>query len=256
VYVDPSWSPNGRLIAFTSAGSGPDDLFVMRADGTRVRQLTHAAGAGGASMPAWSSDSRTIAFDYGYDGIWVVNVDGTGLRPILRHGCCAAWSPGGRRLAYARGGEIEPASIYVARPDGTGAQVVASPPENHSLTTPTWSPDGQKLAFDIGQASDLGFNVRKQLGIISRYGGPITKIAAGTDPFEPDWSRDGRRIVFSDQFREVAVLDLRTRKVRRLRPGQHPSWSPGASTIVFSTVRGGIYAMNADGSHVRRLLPK
>jgi Tol biopolymer transport system component len=263
-YWDPDWSPDGRQIAFVGRGGSPGDLFVMNADGTGLRQLTHSSYAGqnyGARQPAWSPDGKRIVFGYGYSGMSVINVDGTGLRPFLTKPELvfgAAWSPRGKKIAFAGGGELNGMSIYVVNPDGTHRTLVARRPSNsYSYVGPTWSPDGQRMAFTIGPAPDTG-NRDTSLGLISRYRGKVTRIARGHYPVDADWSPKGGQIVFSDwgSFEpRLALLSLATRKVRALGPGWHPRWSPDGRSIAFARA-GRIWVMNADGSGARALSPK
>src|SRR4029077_14212293 len=55
----PSWSPDGRQIAFARVRAGNMEVYVMNADGSGRRKLT----SGDAGAPAWSPDARRIAFE-------------------------------------------------------------------------------------------------------------------------------------------------------------------------------------------------
>ena len=71
----------------------------------------------------------------------------------------------------------------------------------------------------------------------------------------PAWSHDGRRIVFSNALKQIAVVDLDTGKLVRLRAGQKPVWSPNDRRIVYEGPHGWIFVMNANGAHVRQQTP-
>jgi Tol biopolymer transport system component len=122
----PVWSPDGRRIAFTRprgrAGS-PTDIYVMNADGSGTRRLTH--NARGGAEPAWSPDGRKIAFQGTRDGnreIYVMNADGSNQRNLTRNPAKddrPSWSPDGRRIAFVsdRDGRLE---AHVMNADGSG----------------------------------------------------------------------------------------------------------------------------------------
>ena len=110
--ADPAWSPDGTRIAYDyrRPGSAVRELYVMKSDGTGVRQLTRLRQA--SLLPAWSPDGTRIAFQsnvrLGHDEIYTIGVDGSGLRQVTRSGTDAiqpAWSPEGS-LSYARDGAI------------------------------------------------------------------------------------------------------------------------------------------------------
>src|SRR6266581_1015465 len=56
----PTWSPDGKRIAFTSNRDGNTEIYVMRADGTGQTNLTNDPGADDEA--AWSPDGTKIAF--------------------------------------------------------------------------------------------------------------------------------------------------------------------------------------------------
>jgi Tol biopolymer transport system component len=271
-FDDPAWSPNGRQIAFTSNQTDPTrffpDVWVMNADGSSMRRLTDGPAdcpndPCGRAHPTWSSDGTRVAYQ-AYAWIDVVNVDGTGHRRLWTSGnngsgaCCPAWSPGGRRIAFTVGGEGIPAQLWVMNANGTATRRLARAPDGYGYTSPTWSPAGRWIAFSLlrephplkyGEATGM-------LGIIRSDGkGQIRKLKAGSAPWMPAWSHDGRKIAFSDVLKRIAILNIETGKVVRLRAGQKPSWSPNDSRIAYEGPHGGIFVINVDGSHVRELTP-
>ena len=96
----PSWSPDGRKIAFVSAQGG-SEIFVMDADGSNQAQLTKNSTQD--SRPRWSPDGRSIVFT---SDAWVsmINAEGTGERRLIQ-GLYPAWSPDGSKIAFQRLGE-------------------------------------------------------------------------------------------------------------------------------------------------------
>jgi Tol biopolymer transport system component len=153
---DPRWSPDGRAILFTAVspvqppwgGAAPyRDVYVMNADGSGQRKLTHTPEAAEFG-PAWSPDGQQIAFSRlgppGEVRIVVMNADGGGKRavtPMFAHTgdgwitVTAAWSPHGRRIAFDAHDVI-----YLVNADGSGLRRLAQ-----NATFESWSPDGRKL---------------------------------------------------------------------------------------------------------------
>ena len=85
----PSWSPDGKRIAFVSTrdGWGNSNIYVMDADGSNQQRLTD--GPNGDRYPSWSPDGQRIAFASIRDGnvmpeIYVMNADGSNQRRLTR----------------------------------------------------------------------------------------------------------------------------------------------------------------------------
>jgi Tol biopolymer transport system component len=119
--IDPTWSPDGSMIAFASSRAGKRQLFVANANGKNVEQVTDLSNMGGRS--SWSPDGTKLAFYRGPEGdrnIYTINIDGTGLQKLTNGGdnLGPTWSPDGNWIAFTsfRDGNNE---IYIMRPDGS-----------------------------------------------------------------------------------------------------------------------------------------
>jgi Tol biopolymer transport system component len=109
----PSWSPNGRWIAFFSEGRRlPYRIWRLTVATKRVTQLT--SGSPAAAYPSWSPDSRRIAYTLGAR-VAVMDADGSHKHVLRLFGARPHWSPDGRWLVYVANGDL-----FKARPDGSG----------------------------------------------------------------------------------------------------------------------------------------
>ena len=102
----PSWSPDGKQIAFCSNRRGNMNIFVMNADGSDVRRLT--SNEANDIVPAWSPDGKQIAFTSPHESgnAFVMNADGTQESPLIVRGRPVAWSPDGQSLLIENDGQL------------------------------------------------------------------------------------------------------------------------------------------------------
>jgi TolB protein len=144
---DPTWSPDGRRIAFADIGG----IFVMNADGQDWTSVTD--GPADDSNPDWSPVGPQIAFDSSrdlWDGdIYLVDANGspmTNLTDSAPLDSNPSWSPDGRRIAFMRKRNRHvQARLFVMDADGSSQTNLRAIGDAYSR--PSWSPDGATLAY-------------------------------------------------------------------------------------------------------------
>jgi Tol biopolymer transport system component len=129
----PDWSPDAKLIAFsTTRSAGGETIHIVRPSGRGLRDLTTGSFQCAQEGAAWSPDGRRIAYD-GHSGdgnwaVWVMNRDGTAraqlTNPTLVEPAgsggdyMGAWSPDGKQIVYSSG-QFSGRELYVMDADGS-----------------------------------------------------------------------------------------------------------------------------------------
>jgi Tol biopolymer transport system component len=226
---NPSWSPDGTLIAFragTPSDFGHTVIEVVGPGGGRPRPVVRTGPSPGeAGRPAWSPDGRRIAFAT-YRGVMIVDVGGGGLRhvvqyqgPLACYDVMPSWSPDGGQIVFAVQCDGGALGLWVINPDGSGLRPIlrAKGTGAPADLNPVWSRDGTRIAFDRGSG----------VYVVNADGTGLARIVRGS---EPSWSPDGQSIAFGGRL-DVFVLNLSTGRVRRvIRGASSPAWGPSGTT--------------------------
>jgi TolB protein len=150
-YYNPTWSPDGRTIAFESNREGRFAVYTVDRETGRVRRLT--TDEGDASQPAWSPDGRRIVFTLeraGGSQLYRMNADGSHLARLTngrgKH-FYASYSPDGRWIVFGVQDEQRRERYYVGvvRADGSDYRVLTD--STASSEGPRWAADGRRIVF-------------------------------------------------------------------------------------------------------------
>jgi serine/threonine protein kinase/Tol biopolymer transport system component len=280
----PSWSPDGREVAFSTEGFtdpnvrglGSSMIWIVNVSTGERRQLTDAK-TGDAAQPAWSPSGARIAYWGKHKGgqrdIWTVPARGGGdSEPVGVTDDAAfdwnpVWSPDGKFLYFAsdRGGSMNLWRVPLEEQTGraTGAPEPLNTPSSYAYQL-AFSRDGRRAAY-VNQVSStnifkVGFNPYKE----TITGQPVAVTQGSRHASAPNLSPDGELFVYSSQGEKQEDLYVvgkdgaeSPRKLTDdLYKDRSPRWSPDGTRIVFYSDRSGRYEawmIRPDGSDLRQI---
>jgi Tol biopolymer transport system component len=194
----PAWGAypgaNG-VIAYTgmmSDDNQPGEIYTISPAGGAPTRLTDNRVAEFA--PSWSADGRRIVYVHWgrpVGGIWVMRANGANQHAVFHTRSASSspyFSPGGGRIAFAEGH-----SLATIRPDGTAFRRLLW----GYVQGPKYSPSGKRIVF---AGAPRGREGGSKIWTIGRDGSGLHRLTngpRGDADRNPDWSPDGRRIVYS-----------------------------------------------------------
>lgn len=183
--LSPSFSPDGRQIAFAHADEKSNiDIYICERSCTTPRRVTRSPSID--TNPAWSPSGDQIAFTSDRSGrpnVYVMNLDGSGVRRISFEGNYndgATWRPDGTHLAYASRQQGNRFQLAVTSLIDLQTRILTGGSDSHE--EPTYSPDGQYLAFTLKRGKE------SQIYMIDASGGNLRQLTHDGNNFSPDWS--------------------------------------------------------------------
>jgi WD40 repeat protein len=238
-------SGDGGTIAY-GAASQPVD--VSRASGAGLHQVVAEA-----NDAALSHDGKLLAYSTGEDraSIWVVGTDGRGRRRLPGFGYRPDWSPDGKELVLRSDvGEDEQAVVVESL--GGRRHMVA---RGALVTGPAWSPDGRWIAYTATSSDPAG---HPDLFVVRPDGTHRHRVAQDVGTFA--WSPDGKRLAFGGYLRDVGVVGVDGRGLRRLGlslDGASVAWSPDGRRLAIAANAGEdpvqIWLVGSNGKGLRRI---
>ena len=207
----PSFSPDGRSVAFVSDRGGQYDIFVGLLTGGSLVRVTNDSNV--EARPKWSPDGSKLLYarlnESGLWDSWVIPALGGTPHKISSNAMDPAWSPDGQSIAYAN---LTTGTIWLCDASGRESHPLTKPENAVVHRQPAISRDAKKLAF-----------VRR-----IEAGGPYGELSV----VEPGGIHEARSLTKDGAF------------------VGSPKWSPDGKTIYFASGRGGginIWKVNARG---------
>ncbi len=253
----PKWSPNGELVAMLKrtdlSGSywKASELWIMDKEGKQAKKLYTDAFYN--PHVSWSLDSRLLALEVEVDVeryIYIADWELGHIKKLIK-GTAPAWSPTANQLAFKRrekGHDI----IYRINSDGSGGREIARVLYKQSryaysyMQAPTWSSNGDILAFEEAQDQEVGNGTVSYAAIRIQNveGERLQQIATQHQRIRQlQWSSDGKRLAYvvSGSIRQDPVLDKRlhlveiTNKSTKHQVLKHtaPAWSPNGNLLAY-----------------------
>jgi TolB protein len=201
--VSPKFSPDGKLLAYTSYHPGNPNLYITNwQEAKTTRSISRYAGLNLA--PAWSPDGKTMVITLSKDDnpdLYLMNTEGVVLNRLTQDtgiNVSPAWSPDGKHITFVSDRSGTP-QIYIMNVKTKAVRRITF--QGNDNTEPSWSPNGEWITY-----SGL-HEGRYQIFIIKPEGGQRLQLTWYRDDHEsPSWSPDSRQIVFIRRHKDDSEI--------------------------------------------------
>ena len=273
----PQWSPNGKMIVFESNREGKNSqIYSMKSDGTDIKRLTRNEIIN--ETPVWSLDGKMIMYSsYPEEGnnynneVFIMKSDGTDIKQLtddpMRDGH-AKFSHDGKKIIFNSQRDANNKSdqvlkinyeIYEMNIDGSDVKRLTN--YEGWDTFPSYSPNGEKILWRriiTDSTSNIGYN--SEIFLMNSNGTNIINLTnhKSFDGY-PDWSHDGKQIVFTSNRHgslQLFVMQSDGSSVQQitsstnLEINSRPDWSSDGKQIVYNKT-----SKNSTSIHIMDVQP-
>ncbi|HIE25837.1 TPA: tetratricopeptide repeat protein [Candidatus Poribacteria bacterium] len=252
----PSFSPDGRYIAFTSYRDENGEIYIMNADGAEQKRVTTQPQKNDY-CPSFSADGEKILFASSDDRLsqasimlqadgsdtrselfYLIDINGKQMVPLMNNPTTIGnpvFSPDGRQIAFDFNAEVN-LDVYLMDADGKNRRRITTNPADDGQ--PAFSPDGKSIAF-VSRRDD-----NYELYLMDVDGSNQRRLTyTPWDEYDPVSSPDGKKLAYvsaKGHDLELMLLDLKTRESLQLTntPGANinPAFSPDGK-LTFASDR-------------------
>ena len=230
-----------------------------------------------ATAPTTAKILFTSSRDGNYE-VYIMNPDGSEQVNLTQHRANdlnAVWSPTGEQILFVSDRDDSVRDLYLMDPSGSNVQRVFTRKRKSYRDSPTWSPDGNQIAY-----VHLNWNgVRFHIYVTTLGKQKEERVVEGR---YPAWSPHGTEIAYMSYIGDtcrIVLIDIHTRSQKHLLPRNatpwqnHPFWSAAGSKLAFSWTKNPlprllpgdrfppvwldketIYIVNRDGTDLQRVV--
>ncbi|MGE0131842.1 MAG: winged helix-turn-helix domain-containing protein [Blastocatellales bacterium] len=271
--LSPSWSPDGREIAFIRWSAKGRGLYVIPSLGGAERRISEHTFHFSARI-SWTPDGKGLVIQGNNSAneprslYFVVRETGE-MRKLttppegIYGDRFPALSPDGKMIVFCRAAAISQSDLYLIPVNGGEPKRLTF--DQAETKWPVWTPDGREIIF-VSNRRDSSGSAQTRLWRMLVTGGELHPVEiAGRNPDAPAISKQGNRLAWAEDVRDFNIWQIELDGTQKQPPRQllsstrwedSPQYSPDGSKIAFASDRSGsteIWVCDSNGSHLLQL---